>query len=279
MSKRAREDTNRDSRKKYKFSTGIVEPCVSGIYATCARKHEKQAAQELESFFQEKLEEYYGDELNEDNNTSGDDDDISVEDKIKKELDVLKAKKTGPKNKEILKFMDLNCECVIFCKTRKPIVPETFVRRIMQEFADPKVNFKRTRYVQKLTPVTFSRNASIAELSKLSQQVLKDHFHEAGTPPLKFAVEVTRRNFNTIEKLDIIKEVAKQVGKDGQLEHKVDLKNYDKLVLVECFKNNIGMSVVDSDYREQYKKYNIQQIFEAKLKKEILDKQSLEANK
>lgn len=254
---------------QHKFSSGTLEPCVSGIYATCARKHEKQAAQELSMLFQEKLEEYYAQELKElnDGSDSDTDEDASVEDRIKKELDSLKVKKTGPKEKDILKFVDLNCECVVFCKTRRPIVPEKFVHRLMEEFADPKVTQKRTRYIQKLTPVTFSCNASLPELSKLAQRVLKSHFHEDGVKPLKFAVEVTRRNFNTIDKMDIIKEVAKEVGKGGELEHKVDLKNYDKLVLVECFKNNIGMSVVDSDYLKLFRKYNVQQIYEAKIKK------------
>lgn len=262
------------SAQKYKFSTGIIEPCVSGIYATCARKHEKQAAQELTQLFQEKLEEWYGDELRELGHGESDDEsdnDASVEDKIKKELEALHAKNNGPKSKEILRFVDLNCECVVFCKTRKPIDPEKFVHQLMQEFANPKESQKRTRYVQKLTPVTFSCNASLPELMKLSQRVLKPHFHEEGTKPLKFAIEVTRRNFNTLDKMDIIKEVARVAGNGGQLPHKVDLKNYDKLILVECFKNNIGMSVVNSEYRDDFKKYNIQQIFESKIKAQAVN--------
>ena len=46
------------------------------------------------------------------------------------------------------------------------------------------------------------------------------------------------------------------------------MKNYEKSVIVECFKNNIGMPVVDGDYRKKYKKYNIQIIFEDKFKKD-----------
>ncbi|SCU82941.1 LAFA_0D00892g1_1 [Lachancea sp. 'fantastica'] len=274
MAKRAGEDHGAGSKKKYRFSTGIVEPCVSGIYATCARKHEKQAAQELADLFQEKVEEYYGDEdLNNGNDDSDPEKELSVEEQINKELKSLKSQKTDSHKKELLRFVDLNCECVVFCKTRKPIVPETFVHRIMQEFADPKTSHKRTRYVQKLTPVSFSCNASLSELSKLAQRVLSPHFHKKDNPPLKFAIEVTRRNFNTVDKMDIIKAVAKEVGKDGEFSHTVDLKNYDKLVLVECFKNNIGMSVVDSDYRDALKKYNIQQIFEAKIQKDSKDNQ------
>ncbi|SCV04683.1 LAME_0H20406g1_1 [Lachancea meyersii CBS 8951] len=271
MSKRAAEESNSGTKKKYRFSTGILEPCVSGVYATCSRKREKQAAQELANLFQEKLEEYYGDDALNNNEDTELDKELSVEEQINKELETLKAQKSDPKNKEILRFVDLNCECVVFCKTRKPVVPETFVHKIMKEFADPNVKHKRTRYIQKLTPVTFSCNASLPELTKLAQQVLKPHFHEEGIRPLKFAVEVTRRNFNTIEKMDIINAIVREVGKDSEVAHTVDLKKYDKLVLVECFKNNIGMSVVDSDYRDELKKYNVQQVFEVKIAKNSED--------
>ncbi|SCW02932.1 LAFE_0F17458g1_1 [Lachancea fermentati] len=269
MAKRSREEGPADRRKKFRFSSGTLEPCVSGIYATCSRKHEKQAAQELGILFQEKLEEYYANELSSLNkNEAGDQnsEELSVEDQIKKELEALRSKPKGHKNKEILKFIDLNCECVIFCKTRSPIVPEVFVHKLMEEFSDPKSLQKRTRYVQKLTPITFSCNASLSELEKLCDKVLKPHFHMDNGVNYTFAIEITRRNFNTIDKMELIQKVASAVGKGGKYNHKVDLKNYDKLILVECFKNNIGMSVVDSDYREKFKKYNIQQIFEAKFK-------------
>ncbi|SCU86444.1 LAMI_0D02102g1_1 [Lachancea mirantina] len=268
MGKRARPAEGQKSRKKYKIANGILEPCVSGIYATCARKHEKQAAQELGQLFQDKVDELYCNDLAESQDTAEDNAELSVEDQIKKELQELKSvPRDGQKaKKEVLKFIDLNCECVVFCKTRQPVQPADFVHELMQDFANPNNMQKRTRYVQKLTPVTFSTSASMVELTKLAEQVLKSHFHVEGVTPLKFAVEVTRRNFNTIEKMDIIKEVARVVGKGGQLGHTVDLKEYDKLILVECFKNNIGMSVVDSDYRTKYKRYNVQQIYEAKFK-------------
>lgn len=42
--------------------------------------------------------------------------------------------------------------------------------------------------------------------------------------------------------------------------HSVDLKNYDKLIIVECYKNNIGMGVANNFLK--YSKYNLQQIFD-----------------
>lgn len=124
---------------------------------------------------------------------------------------------------------------------------------------------KNTRYTQKLSPITFSVSASIEELGKLAKKVLKPHFHnETDQKPVSFAIKVTTRNFNTLTKGEIIQKVAESVGRDHG--HKVDLKKYDKLILVECFKSNIGMSVVNN--YEKYQRFNLQQIFEKQLNEE-----------
>lgn len=263
---------------KFKLSSGFLDPSTSGIYATCARKHEKQAVQELGLLFEEKVEEIYGDELKNEDSESGEEIDdgtkegLSIEDDIKRELLELNEKKrgvdkNGEKKKEVLQFIDLNCECVIFCKTRKPVVPEEFVKKVIEDLADPSHMEKRTRYIQKLTPITSSCSSSMEQLIKLAERVLAPHFHNGDTQQgFKFAVEVTRRNFNALERLDIIKQIVLCVVQNSKYKHEVDLKNYDKLVLVECFKSNIGMSVVDGDYTRKYRKYNVQQIYEKKLK-------------
>lgn len=208
--------------------------------------------QELQLLFTEKYEEMYGDKEAE----GSDEEDLPIEEQIKKELESLKKPTTEAK--PVVSFIDVQCECVIFAKLRKPIVPEEFVHKILTEMRGSEV--KRTRYIQKLHPVTSSCSASPEELEKLCERVLKPHFTE-DMEPTTFAIEVIRRNFNTIEKDDIIKTVASGVGKLTK-KAKVDLKQYKKLIIVECFKNNIGMSVV-SEYQE-LKKYNVTQLFEKK---------------
>lgn len=295
MSKRS--NNNRDGgsqKKKFKVAKGVIDPGTSGIYATCARKKERLAVQELGLLFEEKALEIYGKELeelnkNEDDleskntNEELDTEELSIEDQIKKELAELrkddKPKTKDEKKKDILQFIDLDCECVVFCKTRKPIQPESFIAKIMEELADPNNKLKRTRYVQKLTPVTNSCSNSMEQLIKLADEVLKPHFHDPNnTKSYKFAVEVTRRNFNKIDKMDIIKQIVKQVTQNGKYQHKVDLKEYEKLVLVECFKSNIGISVVDGDYLTKYRKYNVQMIYEDKFKSDETTKEEKNAD-
>lgn len=250
--KRSQNSDKDGKRKRHKVS-GFIDPNTSGIYATCNRGKENQCRNELINFFSEKAEEYYGDlDLESDKE---DKQELTIEEQIAAEVGNLKDK--GKNKKETFKPIDLGCECLIFFKTRKPIQPAEFVQRICQECHDSKR--KTTRYTQKLTPISFSVSPSIEELKKLAKIVLGPHFHkEEGQEPHKFAINVTRRNFNTLPKIDIIKTVAECVGREHG--HSVDLKAFDKLILVECYKSNIGMSVVEN--YNQLERFNLQQIFD-----------------
>lgn len=249
MGKRKAEG-NRKTSKKFK-SSGIIEPSTTGIYATCNRGKEQPCLKELINLFTEKAEAYY-DLSQVDEQDEQEPDNLLIEEQIKKEVEGLKQ------NKKNLLFstIDLDCECLVFIKTKKPIEPEAFVQRICQESHDEK--HKNTRFTQKLTPITFSVTPTLEELKKLSQKVLAPHFHQENQEAKKFAIHVTRRNFNAIEKSDIIRSVAESVGRDHG--HSVDLKQYDKLILIECYKSNIGMSVVEN--YEELSKFNLQQIYE-----------------
>lgn len=63
------------------------------------------------------------------------------------------------------------------------------------------------------------------------------------------------RNHNTLKRDDIIKQVANIVGTG----HKVDLKNYDLLILIEIYQTSLGMSVVGREY-EELKRFNLAEI-------------------
>lgn len=251
MSKRSNGNGGGKS-KKHKVN-GFIDPNTSGIYVTCHRGREQQCRKELMNLFSEKIEEYYDlDEL--DDKENSDEENLSIEDQIKKELNDLRESKSS--KKELLKPIDLGCECLIFIKTRRPIDPESFVERLCCESL--KSNTKTTRYTQKLTPITYSVSPTIEEVKKLAKRVLKPHFHAESQKPYKFAIQITRRNFNALPKPDMIKAIAECVGHDHG--HSVDLKKYDKLILVECYKSNVGMSVANS--YDELEKFNLQQIFE-----------------
>lgn len=253
-------DQKGGNAKKFRAG-GIIEPNTSGIYATCNRGREQQCRKELMNLFSEKIEEYYTPEQLE--NAENDEDEaetasLSIEDQIKKELAGLKENKQA--KKALLVPIELGCECMVFIKTRRPLDPETFVERICSESAESRI--KNTRYTQKLTPVQYSVTPTLEELKKLAARVLGPHFHKKeGQAPVRFAIQVNRRNFNSLERPLIIRTIAESVGRDHG--HSVDLKAYEKLVLVECYKSNIGMSVANR--YDELDKFNLQQIFEKRL--------------
>ncbi|EGW30009.1 uncharacterized protein SPAPADRAFT_158333 [Spathaspora passalidarum NRRL Y-27907] len=256
---------DKSSRKRFKNSGKLLDPNTSGVYATCNRNKETQCRNELINLFNEKIPEYFN------VNEGGEEDEeeeqkkLSIEDKIKLELAELKETKA-----DLLKPIELDVECLIFIKTKKPVNPVELVQRLCQESYDSKV--KTTRYTQKLSPVTDSCSASKEELKNLAKRVLAPHFHSGDQQqPVKFAIQISKRNFNTLKKDEMIKTIAECIGHDYN--HKVDLKDYDKLIVVECYKNNIGMSVVEN--YQKYSKFNLQQIFE-KEEKEVKEKEEKE---
>ncbi|KAI3406491.1 hypothetical protein KGF56_000623 [Candida oxycetoniae] len=274
MGKRAAKDScNKPGFKKRKFTnvSKLIDPFSSGIYATCARRKEKQARQELMSILLDKLPQYFNlEDLHADADSNGGNDtrDLSIEEKIERELQELKDSETNTKN-NLLQPIDLDCECVIFIKTKKPISPEVLVQKLVRDCYDSGV--KTTRYTQKLIPISDSCTATGEEpreqLRQLAKRVLRDHFHkEKDQKPIKFAIQVGKKNFNAMESEEMIKVIAECVGREHG--HSVDLKNYDKLILVECYKNNIGIGVVD-DYLK-YSKFNLQQIFDKSIARATL---------
>lgn len=254
MGKRKGEGNKGTNFKKHK-QDGFIDPNTSGVYATCNRGKELQCRKELMNLFTEKAETFYN--LN-DREVSGHEHlnkELSVEEKIELELSNLQKHQGG--KQEILSPISLGCECLVFIKTRNPIQPESFVEKICKELADQAT--KNTRYTQKLVPVTYSVSPKVDEIKKMAKRVLGPHFHaEPYQSPLKFAINVSKRNFNAMSSQEIIRIIAECVGKKHG--HSVDLKNYDKLILVECYKSNIGMSVVN-DY-DKLMKFNLQKIFD-----------------
>ncbi|CAK9442210.1 uncharacterized protein LODBEIA_P59530 [Lodderomyces beijingensis] len=267
MAKREHEESQGSKPKKRKFGnvSKLLDPNTAGIYATCVRRKEKLARQELMNILSEKIAEVFNleekdeQEEEEEEGDARNGQELSVEEKIQKELSELKESDKSKTN--LLQPMELDVECVIFIKTKKPVDPQVLVQRVVRDCHDSGV--KTTRYTQKLMPIVDSCTATGDEpqeqLRQLAKRVLKPHFHlDEDQKPVKFAIQVDRKNFNIMKPEEMIKVIAESVGREHG--HSVDLKSYDKLILVECYKNNIGMSVVE-DYLK-YSKFNLQQIFD-----------------
>lgn len=242
--------------KKFRINPNNIEPNWTGIYVTCVRGKESTCRAQMLDVLSEHTKDIETagiDATNEDDGESGGD----IAASIAKEVAALKQKK---KNGLIVPI-DVNCECVLFFRTKKPINPVDLVTSLCKEVADSANN--RCKFAQRITPVTLTASANEEGLRELATQVLAPHFHqEHDQKPLKFAIRPSLRNFNVMDRDDIIHTVAGIVGHDKG--HKVDLKNYDKLILIECFRSSIGMAVVDNSF-EKYSRFNLQQILQKSL--------------
>ncbi|CDO51616.1 similar to Saccharomyces cerevisiae YGL232W TAN1 Putative tRNA acetyltransferase [Geotrichum candidum] len=273
MAKRKGDNNNMGSNKKSKKLSGAnVEPGWSGIYVTCVRGKEAACKNEIVRIFDDYAHEFYGPELQryledlkaeEENAPAAEEKQVFIEDLVAQEIAELKdanqAYKTREeKKKEFFSGYEIGCECVIFIRTRKPIDPVDLVLRICRD--TQKTGTKRSRYAQRLTPVSLTGVATAEGFRKLAETVLNPIFHSGSPdqPAYKFAIRPTLRNHSILGRDEIIKTLAEIVCRsDG---HSVDLKQYDKMIIVECYKSSIGMSVVDEF--DSLERLNIQQIFE-----------------
>lgn len=73
---------------------------------------------------------------------------------------------------------------VIFFKTRAPVEPVSFVRRICEDAAKENAP-KRTRFCNRLTPMTLMGKATEDGLEKTAKEVLAPHFHTEPRVPTK----------------------------------------------------------------------------------------------
>lgn len=123
-----------------------------------------------------------------------------------------------------------------------------FVHTICKDAA-ASAHRKQSRSVKRLTPITLVGKATESGLEEVAQQVLRPHFHDGAkgkkvntlrlvltsvqtNPDPQFAIRSNIRNHSKLSRDVVIKQVASIVGAD----HRVDLKAYDLLILVEIYK-------------------------------------------
>ncbi|TAQ87357.1 hypothetical protein B7494_g4318 [Chlorociboria aeruginascens] len=196
------------------------------------------------------------------------DEDLSIDDiesSIQNEVALLGKKDTI----KLFTPVFLNIQCVLFFKTEPSIDPVDFVHRICEEIV-LKPGVRRMRYVNRLTPVTMIAKASEKGLEEVGKKVLGEYFQLAGEASQQveekgnldrtrysYAIRPSIRNHTTLKRDAVIKQVASLVGE----EHKVDLANPDKVIIVEIYQTVCGMSVVGNDW-ETLKRFNLAGLYQ-----------------
>ncbi len=88
----------------------------------------------------------------------------------------------------------LDLQCVLFFKTIPPIMPVDFVLRICEDVEKHPAR-QRSRFVNRLTPMTRIGKASEKGLEEVGRVVLGEHFQLAGEEK-EGQLKVERKNFS-----------------------------------------------------------------------------------
>ncbi|KAF9731487.1 hypothetical protein PMIN06_000406 [Paraphaeosphaeria minitans] len=243
-----------------------IQPGDTGIWVTCAMNKEAPTVFDLRQLFDKYASQLYGDtqeaEAAEGENSGASD--VDIESEIKKEVEGIRKPNVDP----LFKNIKLPGQCLIFFKTRSPVEPVSFLHKICQDTADGNEP-QRCRFVKRLTPLSAIGKIAGNGLKDVATEVLAPHFHGPEQTGKKFAIRVNIRNNKQISRDEIIQQVAALVGKG----HKVNLSDYDRLILVEVYQSVVGMSVVGSDY-DKLKKYNLAELRDNTIsgdQKEVVD--------
>ncbi|KAK5223431.1 hypothetical protein LTR47_010163 [Exophiala xenobiotica] len=249
-----------------------------GIFVTCDKGQEKRCLQEMSNI----LGDYIGQDIQPSEEAAQQDQgeakggDIDIEADILAELDSLRPNPSSNAPSQKLSFVTLDIPCVSFIRfpssseTKTAPDPVDIVRKICNSASQRDYTGPRSRYVKRLTPVSLVRKVLASGLESLCDEVLPAHFKVQSDDPnaaidqpavqvCKFAIRPTIRNNNKLDRDQVIKVVADKVTALGNGKHTVDLKGYDKLILVDVYRNIVGMSVVGNEF-ESLKRFNLAEI-------------------
>ncbi|KAI1438160.1 hypothetical protein GGR50DRAFT_534270 [Xylaria sp. CBS 124048] len=252
-----------------------------GFWVTCQRHKEMRAADEIISLCDEYGQKLFG--IKTDGATASEEEGDDIEDidaAIERDLEALKQANKKPGEDAPFELLKVNVDCVLFMRTRAPVDPLLLVREICKGAAATAGDRGRwrARFVNKLTPVSLTGKATEKGLVELARKVLADHFELAEgegegeeeeqdkegngeEEACSYAIRPTIRAHTTLKRLDVIEKIASMISK----KHKVDLKNPDKVIIIEIFQTFCGMSVVGKDW-DAMKKYNLYELYTAKSK-------------
>jgi tRNA acetyltransferase TAN1 len=146
--------------------------------------------------------------------------------------------------------VETQIDCVVFVRilADEPIV--SFVRRLIDAVRSTSQDI---RFVQRVIPLEFICTADLSEVETKCKPLLDSHFQDAQVPR-KFAILFKARNTQKLSKEETICRIATMVTAP----HTVDLDAPEKVIVIETFRNVVGVGVVDDYYT--LKRYNLAEI-------------------
>ncbi|KAL0955038.1 hypothetical protein HGRIS_003957 [Hohenbuehelia grisea] len=219
------------SQKKYRPRDGAdwTKRTIDGpgIWVTCVKGKEKQTVGELYDLFERLASELWPLEDSQQSRSDDreDDEDLSVEDEIARELASMKK----PRRESRFANCQTNTPCAVFISCKKPVDP---VKLVVTHIENVKrTGVSHTKYVHRLVPVSGTSLANPIDIERLCEQVYKDFFAQ-NEGFYRYKVELRIRNHNTHLRADLIQNIVKNIPAG----HTVDLSNPEIFILVEVFK-------------------------------------------
>ncbi|KAJ9650204.1 hypothetical protein H2198_010478 [Neophaeococcomyces mojaviensis] len=178
----------------------------------------------------------------------------------------------GTRLSEPMQLITLDIPCVSFLRLppSSSVDPVEVVHQLCLSAAAPSAP-QKSRFIKRLTPISRIGKALSQGLEKVCDEVLPDYFgRQQGREieSIKFAIRPTIRNNDKLDRDQVIKTVAAKIQEVGESKHKVDLKQFEKAVLVDVYRGWVGICVVDNTstgaYQmgyEKLKRFNLAEIY------------------
>ncbi|SPO23733.1 related to TAN1 - putative tRNA acetyltransferase [Ustilago trichophora] len=161
------------------------------------------------------------------------------------------------------KNVETDTECFLFISVSPPFDPYLLVYTILTEVET--TGEPRSRFVQRLTPVTTTCSANAEDLTLLSRTILPQHFSTTASEAKTFKIDPRIRSHSKLKRNDVIQIIASNIptaegeqGGERTRIHTANLSNPELWIVVEVVKNSAAISVV-KDY-ERFKKLNLQSV-------------------
>ncbi|KAF7316689.1 THUMP domain-containing protein [Mycena chlorophos] len=276
-SKRPRAQGDHDARKRKKYRSDgtpiwgrrVIEG--PGVWVSCIKGKERQAASEVCELFKNLAEEMWPETkatgTTDSDNSADEGEELSLEQQIAQEVSAMKR----PPKQDLFKNCPTDTACLLFISCQPPVDPVKLVEQHLKNVDETGVT--HTKYCMRLAPVSGSSVANLVEIEALCRSTFAAAFAEKPfkvlqSPPsaklpltqCQYKIELKLRNHTVLARDTLIATIAQCVPQDAG--HSVDLGNPDLVILVEVFKSICGVSVV-REY-QKYKKFNVAEIASAR---------------
>ncbi|KAF7312493.1 THUMP domain-containing protein [Mycena indigotica] len=264
----------KDSRKRKKYRSdgtpiwGRRHVEGPGVWITCVKGKERQAAGEACELFQNLAADLWPDAARanqkDSDDSESDGEGLSIEQQIANEVNAIKTRPT--KTQELFKNCPTDTACLLFISCPPHVDPVKLVEKHLNNVDETGVTHTRSlklslltsidiflRHCLRFSPVSASCTANVPEIETLCRKAFASAFSGA---KYKFKIELKLRNHTTMTRDTLIAAVAQCVPKDDG--HSVNLENPDLVILIEVFKSICGVSVV-RDY-QRLKKFNVTEV-------------------